>query len=552
MKNIHTIDSLRELNAKLLAKIAKLRKEKDSLIDKNVKLLTKEAEFVGRIIELEKNAEKARLRYTELNTRIVKLEHSAKENEEQFMKLEQKQSQSDKEKSIHIAKLDDNVRKIEQVSILIPKEQSSTSINTCKINSDDISEQIVSQCDDTSISDISDNTSNSDIYQESKAQFSTSLIHMEPKLLEEKKEDEFLDSIYKEKVSKEIIQKIRKKKLQDQDLSLVSHKKKGTDKLWQELFNTSLEPSSQDHSTCISKNTKSEQIKISETACPEKLESVDGSAKCMKDQASRANQEEIICWSLYGRDFELQVDEMSSKNKIDILRKKTQRAVKIYKLFEKIGLDKIRHIKNYSANSISELTNDQIQEIINYSSESQISIFPSLENTPEVSSEDNIIEIFRTTRLKKISPHIKLTTKTKISIPPVSYTEKVLSETEINTSSASQPNDSLDSKSHVSAIDSNLEPPDDEKSYDGGINDNGDIDVNQLLVENFSNNDLRNKDANATRDNENDDEFSDNNEEEDDDGFCGFSDDDDEGYYYDLNTDKTYTKSEYHYSIRAY
>ncbi|CAG8519914.1 4542_t:CDS:2 [Ambispora leptoticha] len=73
-----------------------------------------------------------------------------------------------------------------------------------------------------------------------------------------------------------------------------------------------------------------------------------------------------------------------------------------------------------------------------------------------------------------------------------------------------------------------------------------------LLVENFSDNDLRSEDANATRDNENDDEFSDNNKEEDDDGFCGFSDDDDEGYYYDLNAGKTYTKSEYRYSIRAY
>src|SRR6266487_5888725 len=89
-----------------------------------------------------------------------------------------------------------------------------------------------------------------------------------------------------------------------------------------------------------------------------------------------------MCWSLYGRDFEFQVGEMSSKNKIgekkartliyneienqlcilrnkrlqdlglqvpnisrDTLRKKTQRAVKIYKLFEKIGLDKIKHIK---------------------------------------------------------------------------------------------------------------------------------------------------------------------------------------------------------------
>ena len=85
----------------------------------------------------------------------------------------------------------------------------------------------------------------------------------------------------------------------------------------------------------------------------------------------------------------------------DTLRKKTQRAVKIYKLSAKIGLDKIKHIKNYSANSISELTNDQIQEIINHGLENQISNSPSLEITPEVSSEDNIIEISGTARLEE-------------------------------------------------------------------------------------------------------------------------------------------------------
>ncbi|CAG8639264.1 4646_t:CDS:2 [Paraglomus brasilianum] len=111
-------------------------------------------------------------------------------------------------------------------------------------------------------------------------------------------------------------------------------------------------------------------------------------------------------------------------------------------------------------------------------------------------------------------------------------------------------------------LDSNLESPDDEKSYDE--------DVNQLPVDNTSDADkdfyiseeynfggalsddndedvsLR-ENANATRDNENDDEFSDNNEEE---GFYGFSDDDDEGYYYDLNTGETCTKS--NLSIYAY
>ncbi|CAG8784681.1 28150_t:CDS:2, partial [Racocetra persica] len=109
-------------------------------------------------------------------------------------------------------------------------------------------------------------------------------------------------------------------------------------------------------------------IEISETTRPEKFESMDGSVKCIvnsfdinkvsqhlaqlcdtaigaKDRASKANQEEIMCWSLYGRDFEFQVDEMSK---------------------------------------------------------SQISNSPSLEITPEVTSEDNIIEISGTARLEKV------------------------------------------------------------------------------------------------------------------------------------------------------
>jgi hypothetical protein len=39
----------------------------------------------------------------------------------------------------------------------------------------------------------------------------------------------------------------------------------------------------------------------------------------------------------------------------DSLRKKTQRAEKVYKFIEQVGLDKIKYIKTYSATSISEL-----------------------------------------------------------------------------------------------------------------------------------------------------------------------------------------------------
>ena len=76
------------------------------------------------------------------------------------------------------------------------------------------------------------------------------------------------------------------------------------------------------------------------------------------------------------------------------MRKKTQRAEKNYKLFEKVGLDKIKYINSYSANSISELTDAQFQEIIDYGI--------SLEKlSPEAG---HVSEISETARPEKILP----------------------------------------------------------------------------------------------------------------------------------------------------
>src|SRR6202012_5893061 len=104
-------------------------------------------------------------------------------------------------------------------------------------------------------------------------------------------------------------------------------------------------------------------------------------------------QEEILCWTLYAQNFKVQLDEIikNSQGKFgekkarsllydsiseqlsilrrkrsqylglqlrkisrDTLRKKTQRAEKLYNLFGRVGLDKIKFIKSYGANSISE------------------------------------------------------------------------------------------------------------------------------------------------------------------------------------------------------
>ncbi|CAG8700336.1 8543_t:CDS:2, partial [Acaulospora morrowiae] len=103
----------------------------------------------------------------------------------------------------------------------------------------------IENSNDTPASNIFDNTSNS-----KELETSTSPIPAETISLEEKEENEFLDSTYREQVSKEIIQSIREKKLQGQEKIITSQDTKsslsvkGEQGLIQELF--TLEPSLQE------------------------------------------------------------------------------------------------------------------------------------------------------------------------------------------------------------------------------------------------------------------------------------------------------------------
>ena len=112
-------------------------------------------------------------------------------------------------------------------------------------------------------------------------------------------------------------------------------------------------------------------------------------ARKAKKNTVHAKQEEILSWYYYAKGFEKRVDDILSicrnnKRADDLariqvyddiwdclsgvsrenFRKQTQRAYKIYKLFDGIGIEKIKRVKSYSANGISKLTNPQIQHII--------------------------------------------------------------------------------------------------------------------------------------------------------------------------------------------
>ena len=124
----------------------------------------------------------------------------------------------------------------------------------------------------------------------------------------------------------------------------------------------------------------------SEASMPKTLARLFQKACRAETRATKAIQEEISCWYYYGKAYEERVEEIknarrgvsdqSARNQVyddtmehlpggftkDTLRKKTQRAVKIYKLFRKIGVNKIKQVISYSANAISKHTASQTND----------------------------------------------------------------------------------------------------------------------------------------------------------------------------------------------
>ena len=106
---------------------------------------------------------------------------------------------------------------------------------------------------------------------------------------------------------------------------------------------------------------------------------------------------------------------------METLRKRTQRAIKIYKLFEKIGVDKIKNIKSYSVDSISKFTTPQIQIILDYFSGS----YAELKKPNSYSGSKNIEKVRPKVPLEKSQGSVpKKLPDVRISTPPTSQTSK--------------------------------------------------------------------------------------------------------------------------------
>src|SRR5215212_2101711 len=150
---------------------------------------------------------------------------------------------------------------------------------------------------------------------------------------------------------------------------------------------------------------------------------------------TQAKQKEISCRYSYGKKFEESVQEIIAKDNVsdqtarkqlfqdiikhlsgitlETLRKRTQRAIKIYKLFEKIGVDRIKNIKSYSVNSISKFTKPQIQIILELKKPNSYSVSKNIEKVrPKVPLE------------KSQGSVPKKLLDARVSTPPISQTLK--------------------------------------------------------------------------------------------------------------------------------
>src|SRR4051812_41937331 len=154
---------------------------------------------------------------------------------------------------------------------------------------------------------------------------------------------------------------------------------------------------------------------------------------------TQAKQKEISCRYSYGKKFEKGVQEIIAKDNVsdqtarkqlfqdiikhlsgitlETLRKRTQRAIKIYKLFEKIGVDKIKNIKSYSVDSISKFTKPQIQIILDYFSGSYADT--ELKKPNSYSGSKNIEKVRPKVPLEKSQGSVpKKLPDVRISTPP--------------------------------------------------------------------------------------------------------------------------------------
>ncbi|RGB24008.1 hypothetical protein C1646_821832 [Rhizophagus diaphanus] len=385
-----------ELNAKILAKITELRKKFAEIKVENNDLKDKNTE----IPELRRKFAKIEAERAELKARIAELlKQGVEENKRrdaENAELKARIEELEKNKADTTKLVSENAEFRDRIT------KGNNSSNNSLSNFNSVADQANSHHEKSLVDKEMDTSLLEELIPEVIAKQSVSAVnisimdHCNQTSLEDKETDAFLNEVHKKKINDEIRQRNRKKKLQAQESLPISPEEKRThflDSITQLCNSTSSEVSANsdggkvpsEEKICNSSIEQNQSkgakhvTEISKTLYPRKVtsnkSSIDEASQhlaqlCDKafdaeDKANRANQKEILCWCLYAKDFIIQLNGIIESSG-DSLRKKTQRAEKVYKFIERVGLDKIKYIKSYSATFISELTNEQIQEVIDY------------------------------------------------------------------------------------------------------------------------------------------------------------------------------------------
>jgi len=220
-----------------------------------------------------------------------------------------------------------------------------------------------------------------------------------------------------------------------------SHKKREAENIVQDVFDfTATSAPEKNHMTEISMTARHEKSDMDNPPnILQNLACLIQEAWDAKDEAILANQKELLCWCSYIVEFnkktiefmtEYKIGEKKAKgmiydNLIKLLRpgtkrntllKQTQRARDIYKLFEKIGIDKIKYITTYSANSISELSDSQIQTIVDYFSKNPNTELPDDRDGTIIDFEEDISNDQDNVLEEQAKPLVSAT-QAEVSIP---------------------------------------------------------------------------------------------------------------------------------------
>ncbi|CAH1765875.1 15528_t:CDS:2 [Entrophospora sp. SA101] len=436
-----TIESLRELNSRIVLQIDEIRKKFTEIEAENNEIKKKYVEVEAENTDLKEIIKENVRREAEsmkLKARVEELERYKKENEKQFEKLEEKQLKNvnNFENIVNVSDpvinhcIDTNTKSLDDDT-----NQSSVNIILCETNSDDTSELIDEQCDDTPAS------SNCDLRHESLTQCFAPSNCTESESLKDKEMNNMIDFLVEsdnERIRNEIRERNRGWKLQreaptgnspkeDTYASNIKSSVPSNQKKEQGLIQE-ISIKYQNNITEISSNNIPQNYvpEIDYSTSDKDIICLYQNAYNAEKDAIKANREEILCWCFYAKkskgmvkDFmaDGKVGEKKAKGQVydfiiqqlpntkrENLCKQTQKALRVYNLFEKIGMDKIQYIKTYTADSISRFTNLQIQTIIDhFAKKSDLEFTDNQDNSSDDLPEEEKLQVSNSTEVSNTS-----------------------------------------------------------------------------------------------------------------------------------------------------